>query len=161
MVRHARATSVQVCLAYGERALTVEVVDDGMAGSPGTERNGLRGMRERVTALGGQVLAVLLVMWAALALALVASVAAGVRSLLGSGTYPRTRGRRERRWLPREGTTCGLPVRPPAMGCWAPRSARSSARSPSRWRSAWPGSARSSTSWRRRGPALAGGSPAC
>ena len=52
-VRHARATTAQVCLAYGESALTVEVVDDGEADSPGAEGNGLRGMRERVIALGG------------------------------------------------------------------------------------------------------------
>ncbi len=56
-VRHARATTAQICLAYGERALTVEVVDDGASGSPGTAGNGLRGMRERVTALGGHLAA--------------------------------------------------------------------------------------------------------
>ena len=56
-VRHARASTAQVCLAYGERALTVEVVDDGMTDSPVIEGNGLRGMRERVIALGGALTA--------------------------------------------------------------------------------------------------------
>lgn len=57
-VRHARATAAQVCLTYGGSALTVEVVDDGVVESPVTEGNGLRGMRERVTALGGELAAV-------------------------------------------------------------------------------------------------------
>ena len=56
-VRHARAGTAQVCLVYGGSALTVEVVDDGMAAGPVLEGNGLRGMRERVLALGGQLTA--------------------------------------------------------------------------------------------------------
>lgn len=54
-VRHAHATSAQVCLTYGDRTLTVEVVDDGTGSTTTTEGNGLRGMRERVLALGGRV----------------------------------------------------------------------------------------------------------
>jgi signal transduction histidine kinase len=52
-LKHARATSVTVALAYGER-LEVEVIDDGgaTAGSPG---HGLMGMRERVALLGGEL----------------------------------------------------------------------------------------------------------
>lgn len=56
-VRHARAAIAQVCLAYGGSALTVEVVDDGVAAGPVLEGNGVRGMRERVLALGGQLTA--------------------------------------------------------------------------------------------------------
>lgn len=56
VVRHASATTVRVSLALTGSQLVVEIVDDGpgpaqaYAGKPG---HGLRGMRERVEALGG------------------------------------------------------------------------------------------------------------
>jgi len=58
VTRHARARSVTVRLAY-EDGVTVEVTDDGV-GSPAAEPgngtgNGIRGMRERAAALGGQL----------------------------------------------------------------------------------------------------------
>jgi signal transduction histidine kinase len=52
-LKHARATSVTVALAYGER-LELEVVDDGSAGA-GAAGHGLTGMRERVALLGGEL----------------------------------------------------------------------------------------------------------
>ena len=54
-VRHARASSARVCLAYGEDVLDVQVDDDGTAPAVTTQGNGLRGMRERVLALGGSL----------------------------------------------------------------------------------------------------------
>ncbi|SPT52663.1 Sensor histidine kinase desK [Actinomyces bovis] len=54
VIRHAAASRVQVWLGPG----LLRVVDDGVglpAGSSGAESNGLRGLRERVTASDGQV----------------------------------------------------------------------------------------------------------
>jgi signal transduction histidine kinase len=55
-LRHARATRADVTVRYGDRAVDVEVRDDGR-GSPGAEVNGagrgLVGMRERAALLGG------------------------------------------------------------------------------------------------------------
>lgn len=53
VVRHAGARTCRVDLVRADGELRLEVVDDGRGG--GTEGNGLRGMRERVTALGGRV----------------------------------------------------------------------------------------------------------
>ncbi len=58
VVRHAGATTVTVRLAYGPRELTVEVVDNGQAPAGNGSRNGgsgIAGMRERATALGGEL----------------------------------------------------------------------------------------------------------
>jgi signal transduction histidine kinase len=53
--RHARARSARVTVRYGDD-VTIEVVDDGV-GATGTVEggNGIRGMRERATALGGSL----------------------------------------------------------------------------------------------------------
>jgi signal transduction histidine kinase len=53
VVRHSEATKVTVRLDYGPQAMTVLVHDNGKGGDslPG---NGLRGMAERVEALGGE-----------------------------------------------------------------------------------------------------------
>jgi signal transduction histidine kinase len=58
VVRHAKATAATVRIQYGERALVVQVDDDGrsLTGQP-QEGNGLIGMRERATALGGTLTA--------------------------------------------------------------------------------------------------------
>jgi signal transduction histidine kinase len=58
VVRHAKATSATVRIQYGEQALVLQVDDDGqsLASSP-TEGNGISGMRERATALGGTLTA--------------------------------------------------------------------------------------------------------
>ncbi|WP_141924647.1 sensor histidine kinase [Haloactinospora alba] len=53
-LRHARARSVRVSVRYGPARLRVSVDDDGCGPEPGAvEGAGIRGMRERVTALGG------------------------------------------------------------------------------------------------------------
>ncbi|GCB44701.1 hypothetical protein SNL152K_1991 [Streptomyces sp. NL15-2K] len=53
--RHAGPAKVHIQLDYGEGGLTIRVDDDGSAAPtcPPTPGNGLTGMRERVTALGG------------------------------------------------------------------------------------------------------------
>ncbi|QNE22709.1 sensor histidine kinase [Kribbella qitaiheensis] len=58
VVRHAKASTATVRIQYGERALVVQVDDDGrsLAGPP-KEGNGIIGMRERATALGGTLTA--------------------------------------------------------------------------------------------------------
>jgi signal transduction histidine kinase len=58
VVRHAKASAATVRIQYGERALVVQVDDDGrsLAGPP-KEGNGIIGMRERATALGGTLTA--------------------------------------------------------------------------------------------------------
>jgi signal transduction histidine kinase len=54
VVRHAKATAATVRIQYGEESLLVQVEDDGtgLTGPP-REGNGIVGMRERATALGG------------------------------------------------------------------------------------------------------------
>jgi len=54
VVRHADATSATVSIQYGEKALVLQVDDNGrrLTGLP-VEGNGIVGMRERATALGG------------------------------------------------------------------------------------------------------------
>lgn len=55
--RHADATSVGVCLSYVEEGVLLDIKDDGRGFDPVGlhEGNGLRGMRERVSASGGTV----------------------------------------------------------------------------------------------------------
>jgi signal transduction histidine kinase len=54
VVRHAQASSATVRIQYGEESLVLQVDDDGtsLTGAP-REGNGIIGMRERATALGG------------------------------------------------------------------------------------------------------------
>jgi two-component system, NarL family, sensor histidine kinase DesK len=54
VVRHADARRCNVSLKQNETLCTLEVVDDG-CGANGPEGNGLRGMRERLEALGGSL----------------------------------------------------------------------------------------------------------
>ncbi|MFG1911196.1 sensor histidine kinase [Kribbella sp. NPDC048928] len=58
VVRHARATSATVRIQYGEQALVLQIDDNGesLAAQP-KEGNGISGMRERATALGGTLTA--------------------------------------------------------------------------------------------------------
>jgi signal transduction histidine kinase len=58
IVRHARATAATVRIQYGDQSLVLQVDDDGqsLAGPP-KEGNGIIGMRERATALGGTLAA--------------------------------------------------------------------------------------------------------
>jgi two-component system sensor histidine kinase DesK len=55
VLRHAKARRVQVQIGRQGRAVQLEVQDDG-AGSVAAPGNGLSGMRERVEALGGQLM---------------------------------------------------------------------------------------------------------
>jgi signal transduction histidine kinase len=57
VTRHAGATSAAVTIDYGTRELTVRVDDDGAGGAAAEPGLGITGMRERVTALGGRLLA--------------------------------------------------------------------------------------------------------
>jgi signal transduction histidine kinase len=58
VTRHAGGAVATVRVGYGDRELTVQVDDDGRGpstpGEPGTG-TGLRGMHERVAALGGDL----------------------------------------------------------------------------------------------------------
>jgi signal transduction histidine kinase len=58
IVRHAKATAATIRIQYGEQSLVLQVDDDGesLAGPP-KEGNGIIGMRERATALGGTLTA--------------------------------------------------------------------------------------------------------
>ncbi|MFT3709911.1 MAG: sensor histidine kinase [Archangium sp.] len=51
--KHARASKVNVSLAFERARVLLAVTDDGAAGEALTEGNGLSGMRERVTQAGG------------------------------------------------------------------------------------------------------------
>jgi len=60
VVRHAGASAVRVVVTYGPEAVEVEVTDDGRGGDGGGDAgtgagHGLRGMRERAAAVGGEV----------------------------------------------------------------------------------------------------------
>jgi signal transduction histidine kinase len=58
VVRHAKATAATVRIQYGEESLVLQVDDDGSAlAGPPSEGNGIVGMRERATALGGTLTA--------------------------------------------------------------------------------------------------------
>lgn len=54
--RHSAADRVEVAVAHGPGSFSVRVTDNGSGGAPGgrTPGNGLRGMRERILALGGE-----------------------------------------------------------------------------------------------------------
>jgi len=54
-VKHARAKSVRVALAREGTDLMVTIEDDGVAAGPIRIGNGLRGMRERIEELGGDL----------------------------------------------------------------------------------------------------------
>ncbi|GAA2542023.1 histidine kinase [Winogradskya consettensis] len=56
-VRHAGAEEATVTLHYAPESVTVEIVDDGGGGLTGSEGHGIMGMRERVAALGGTLVA--------------------------------------------------------------------------------------------------------
>jgi signal transduction histidine kinase len=57
VLRHARAQRASVALRYGERALELEISDDGRGvnGAPAEGGHGLVGMRERVALYGGSL----------------------------------------------------------------------------------------------------------
>ena len=54
MARHADASRVDVALRFDDRAVMLDVRDDGRGlADPGARGNGLTGMEERLTAIGG------------------------------------------------------------------------------------------------------------
>jgi MYXO-CTERM domain-containing protein len=55
VIRHANATKVTVTLDRGPDALSLTVRDDGQGAAEVVEGNGVHGMRERATELGGQL----------------------------------------------------------------------------------------------------------
>jgi signal transduction histidine kinase len=59
VTRHAGPASATVLVGYGSKELTVQVDDDGRppAGNGAGQGNGIRGMRERAAALGGELAA--------------------------------------------------------------------------------------------------------
>ena len=59
VIRHARAATARIAIAYGLADVIIEIEDDGRGldehESPGAGGNGLLGMRERAAALGGDL----------------------------------------------------------------------------------------------------------
>ena len=55
VTRHAGPATASVLVRYGDRELTVQVDDDGRRLGASAPGNGIRGMRERVAALGGEL----------------------------------------------------------------------------------------------------------
>jgi signal transduction histidine kinase len=53
--KHARATSATVALARIDGQVVVEIVDDGIGGADSERGSGLRGLADRVEALGGRL----------------------------------------------------------------------------------------------------------
>jgi signal transduction histidine kinase len=55
VLRHAGSTTAEVRIVYGMEGLDIEVTDAGVGGVPVPGGSGIAGMRERVTALGGDL----------------------------------------------------------------------------------------------------------
>jgi signal transduction histidine kinase len=55
VAKHARASAVRVAVAAADGRLTVEVADDGVGGADPVRGSGLRGLADRVDALGGRL----------------------------------------------------------------------------------------------------------
>ena len=55
MTKHARASAVQITISRGAKGALVEVADDGVGGADDAGGSGLRGLADRVEALGGQL----------------------------------------------------------------------------------------------------------
>ena len=53
--KHAQATAVDVQVSRTENMLVVEVADDGVGGADPARGSGLRGLSDRVQALGGRL----------------------------------------------------------------------------------------------------------
>jgi two-component system, NarL family, sensor histidine kinase DesK len=54
VLRHAAARSCRIAVGFDGKVASVEIIDDGRGGTAG-EGSGLRGLRERVTDLGGEL----------------------------------------------------------------------------------------------------------
>jgi signal transduction histidine kinase len=55
VAKHAEATAVTINVSRGERGALVEIADDGLGGADDADGSGLRGLADRVEALGGQL----------------------------------------------------------------------------------------------------------
>jgi signal transduction histidine kinase len=55
VAKHAQASAVQITVSRGARGALVEVADDGVGGADDAGGSGLRGLADRVEALGGQL----------------------------------------------------------------------------------------------------------
>ncbi len=55
VTKHARASAVQITISRGAKGALVEVADDGVGGADDAGGSGLRGLADRVEALGGQL----------------------------------------------------------------------------------------------------------
>jgi signal transduction histidine kinase len=55
VAKHARASAVQITVSRGAKGALVEVADDGVGGADDAAGSGLRGLADRVEALGGQL----------------------------------------------------------------------------------------------------------
>jgi signal transduction histidine kinase len=56
VAKYARATAASVHLSRTDRSVVVEIADDGVGGADATAGSGLRGLSDRVEALGGHLL---------------------------------------------------------------------------------------------------------
>ncbi|MFF5289740.1 sensor histidine kinase [Paractinoplanes globisporus] len=57
VLRHAGAANAEVTIRYGTETVELEVTDTGIGGAPSHHGTGIAGMRERATALGGELTA--------------------------------------------------------------------------------------------------------
>jgi signal transduction histidine kinase len=55
MAKHAQATTASVTVARADECVVVEVVDDGVGGADSENGSGIRGLADRVEALGGRI----------------------------------------------------------------------------------------------------------
>jgi signal transduction histidine kinase len=55
VARHAQATAAQVRVSHAGDSVVVEVRDDGIGGADAANGSGLRGLEDRVEALGGRL----------------------------------------------------------------------------------------------------------
>jgi signal transduction histidine kinase len=54
IAKHAHATAAHVCIDAADSQVVVEVTDDGVGGAAGERGSGLRGLADRVEAVGGR-----------------------------------------------------------------------------------------------------------
>ena len=56
VAKYARATAASVHLSRTDRSVVIEIADDGVGGADAAAGSGLRGLADRVEALGGHLL---------------------------------------------------------------------------------------------------------
>ena len=55
IAKHAAATSASINVARSDSVVVIEIVDDGVGGADSERGSGLRGLADRVEALGGKL----------------------------------------------------------------------------------------------------------